>query len=147
MDITILGSDSLRWARRLRATTAMVAAWSVIPAVLGGLVLFACLSATSQSEPSHTGVAMGVRADPAPIATVPERPGTRSVRMSVGQVVRVVHRPGWSLVSLRGTALRGQHGTYTAVRPGRAVLTAHNGHAQWRSTVAVSADPVGDSGQ
>lgn len=145
MDVTILGSDSLRWARRLRAGTAVVAAWSAMPAIIGIAIAIACVSSISQTRTSQPGGNGDAQRDFA-ATTLTERAAARSIRIHVGAALRVVHRPGWSLVSLHGAALRGHRGIYTATRPGRAVLTAHSGNSRWRYTIAVlPADLSGDT--
>lgn len=143
IDVTLLGisGNSLRWLRRL-------APWSIVPLILGALVLatVALGSVRYNGEAYHSGWGEYHHnvAQPAwggPIQVVEQPLTTDTAKIHVGQAINVITEPAWSSVKLQGAALERSGYLYRAVKPGKAVLTAHQGNNTWKYTVRVV--PVG----
>jgi hypothetical protein len=142
IDVTLLGisGNSLRWLRRL-------APWSIVPLVLGALVLATvALGSVRYSGPANQngwGAYHHNVTQPAmngPIVAVEQPLTTATVTLNVGQEINVIRQPGWSEVSMHGKGLQPSgYMMYRATEPGKAVLTASQGLLQWKYTVTIVA--------
>jgi|SRR5579875_2783211 len=138
IDVTMLGisGNSLRWLRRL-------APWSIVPLILGALVLATVALGSMQYHGSMGQSGYGHHhewAQPGysePYQAVEGPYTTGSVQLPVGKSINILQPPGWPLPKLNGSSLEPSGFLYQAVKPGRSVLTASNGAEQWKYTVVV----------
>lgn len=131
IDVTLLGvsGNSLRWLRRL-------APWSIIPLILGGLVL-ATVALGSMQYHGSMGQEGAYGTEPLRLVEQGMLPGTQ--RVPLHKVVTILPQQGWSQLTVRGSALRPTPMplTYVAAHPGKTVFEAHRGNETWHYTIIV----------
>lgn len=141
IDVTLLGisGNSLRWLRRL-------APWSIVPLVLGALVLATvALGSVRYNGPAYGGAA-NYHANmygSARTHTIVEEPGIpQTYKVKLGDNINVLPNQGWSSITLSGMAIEQVGPKYVAVHPGRAVLESHRGTDIWKYTIVVARPTV-----
>lgn len=139
IDVTLLGisGNSLRWLRRL-------APWSIVPLILGALVLATVAlgsvryngEAYHHAWGEHQGMIGVAQAEPLKIFEQ-QMPPQKLLNVPVSRGIIVVYEQGWSPIKVRGSAVQKTGSMFIAAHPGKAVLIAHQGANTWKYTITV----------